>query len=56
MSKRYRPSAARKLVDHRWVRDKRGNWRHETEEVHEVEFCHRCIREKPGFHKGARTR
>lgn len=53
---RYRPSAERKMIDARWVRDKRGHWRHVIEEVTEVEYCHRSTREKPGFHKGARTR
>lgn len=53
---RYRPSAARKTLDARWKRDKRGQWRHEIEEVSEVEFCHRATRENPHFHKGARVR
>lgn len=53
---RYRPSAERKLLDSRWVKNKRGQWRHETEEVSEVAFCHNATREQPGFHKGARTR
>jgi hypothetical protein len=55
MSKRYRPSAERQVECSKWVK-KNGQWRHETEGVSEVEFCHRATREKPGFHKGARVR
>lgn len=51
---RYRPSAERKTIDARWKRDRRGHWRHQTEEVSEVEFCHRACREPAGFHKGGR--
>lgn len=53
---RFRPSAARKVIDSRWKRDRRGHWRHVEEEVSEVEFCHRARREPTGFHKGARLR
>lgn len=52
---RYRPSAARKVLDARWIRDRRGHWRHQIEEVSEVEFCHRACREPAGFKKGARV-
>jgi hypothetical protein len=52
----FRPSAERKVPDARWTRNHRGQWRHETEEVSEVEFCHRATRERSGFHKGARLR
>ena len=53
---RYRPSAERKVILSRWTKDKRGGWRHTSEEVSEVAYCHETTREKPGFHKGARLR
>lgn len=52
---RFRPSPDRKVTYPHWKRDRRGNWRHEFEEVSEVGYCQRVCREPPGFHKGART-
>jgi hypothetical protein len=53
-NRRIRPSPARTVEDARWVKDKRGKWRHVIDEPTETDYCFRR-REKPGWFHAAKV-
>jgi hypothetical protein len=50
----HRKTLDTKRPDERWVKNKKGEWRYQTDEVEGHIFNRRATRQHPGFARGAR--
>ncbi len=51
-----RKSLNSRRPDERWVKNKRGEWRYQIDEVEGHIFNRRATRQHPGFARGARIK